>query len=467
MPIIKKLINQTAIYGISSVFGRLINVLLVPLYTYLFTQEEYGIVAEFYAYVAFVMIVATYGMETAFFRFSETYDKKKVHSTSLFSLLITSTLFLIGFWVFSERISSLIGYPNYTVYIKWIALIVFFDTLTVIPFARLREQQKAIPFAVIKTLNILTNISLNLIFIVWLNKIDIKYIFLSNLIASGVTLALLSFDYKNTFKHMDFDIWKRMIGFSFPLIFAGLAGMINETIDTIMLKHLLPKDIAIAHVGIYRACYKIPIFLMLFIQAFRLGAEPLFFKQAIQKNAKKTYANIMHFFVITSLFLVIAIIFYIDFVKYFIGEDFREGLHVVPILLFANLMFGLYYTHSIWYKITNNTQIGAFISITGALITIVLNYFLIPKIGYTGSAWATLTCYSSMLFISYLWSRKHYLIPYNFISLTFYFTITLLLFFINKHFTNDNMLYNTLLMVIFATIILLKEKNFFKKLNES
>lgn len=467
MSIIKKLINQTAIYGISSVFGRLINVLLVPLYTYLFTQEEYGMVAEFYAYIAFVMIIATYGMETAFFRFSQTHDKKKVHSTSLFSLLISSMLLLIVFWVFSEKISSLIGYLNYTLYIKWIALIIFFDTLTVIPFARLREQQKAIPFALIKTFNILTNISLNLIFIVWLNKTDIKYIFLSNLIASFFTLSLLIFDYKNTFKHIDFDVWKRMVKFSFPLIFVGLAGMINETIDTIMLKYLLPQDIAIAHVGIYRACYKIPVFLMLFIQAFRLGAEPLFFKQAIQKNAKKTYANIMHFFVITSLFLVITIIFYIDFIKYFIGEDFREGLHVVPILLFANLMFGLYYTHSIWYKVTSNTQIGAFISIIGAIITITLNYFLIPKIGYNGSAWATLICYSSMLFISYLWSRKHYLIPYNFISLTFYFTITLLLFFIHKHFTEGKMLYNTLLMVIFAAIILLKEKHFFKKLNEN
>ena len=440
---LKKLASQTAIYGLSSVVGRLLNYLLVPLYTRYFLPEEYGVVTELYAYVAFLVIILTYGIETAFFRFSQKENNRIVYSTSLISLLFSSLLFIILMFVFSENISSSIGYPNNQEYVKWFALIIGLDAISSISFAKLRALNKATRFALIRLVNIFINIGLNLFFIIYcpyaiennlqsLNfvnsvyspSVGVGYIFIANLFASAITILMLLPEMINSVWIFERNLWKKMMIYASPLLIAGLAGMTNETIDRILLKYLLPESSNISReIGLYGAFYKLSIIMILFIQTFRFAAEPFYFSQEREHNSRKIYADVMKYFIIVTSFIFLIVTTFYDFFINFLGSKYHDerGFLVVSVLLFANFFLGIYYNLSIWYKLTEKTRYGAYIAIFGASITIVLNILLIPVFGFVGCALATLICYSSMVLLSFYLSNKHFPIPYNYYRILMYF----------------------------------------------
>lgn len=430
---LKKLASQTAVYGLSSILGRLLNYLLVPLYTRVFSPEQYGVVTEMYAYVSFLIIILTYGMETAFFRFSQSNnDKEKVYSTSLISILSSSAVFVLLLSFFASPVANVIGYESKSNYIIWFAWIIGLDAISAIPFAKLREQKKAKTFAAYRLLNIFVNIFFNLFFIVYLPKayadtnnslhqlalsfynpeMGEGYVFISNLIASAFTLALLIPSVIKIKWTFDTVLWKEMMCYALPLLVAGLAGMTNETMDRILIKYLLPADISMVQLGIYGACYKVSILMTIFTQAFRFAAEPFFFAQEKESGSGKLYADVMKYFTIVGMVIFLGIMLFIDIVQQFVGEQYRIGIGVVPILLLANVFFGMFFNLSIWYKLSGQTKYGAALSIFGAALTIVLNIILIPRMGYMGAAWATLICYLSMLIASYIIGQKKHYIPY-------------------------------------------------------
>ncbi|MCX6258686.1 MAG: oligosaccharide flippase family protein [Bacteroidia bacterium] len=480
---IKQLAGQTVIYGMSSILGRFLNWLLVTLYTNIFLPAEYGIVTELYAYVTFLMIVMTYGMETGFFRFADSNEKmNRVYSTTIASLFTSSTIFIVLLWLFSHPIANIIRYPGHPEYVTWLALIVGLDSFTAIPFAKLRQQNRPIRFMVLKLVNIFINIAANLFFLLlcpWILKnhpgsfihlvyspsIGVGYIFISNLIASLATLLILAPDIFRNLKLSDTDLklLKEMLIYSLPLLVAGFAGMINETLDRILLKYLVadPHD-AMRQVGIYGANYKLSILLTMFIQAFRYAAEPFFFSHAKEKNSKDIYADVMRYFVIFGLLIFLGVMLYIDVVKYFIGTKYHEGLKVVPILLLANLCLGIYYNLAIWYKLNNMTKFGAYIAIFGAAITIVANILLIPVLGYVGSAWATFICYFLMMVVSYIYGRKYFPIDYKLKTIGEYFFTAMCIFvasILSRHAPGHiNLAINSLLMAGFVYQIVKNEK---------
>ncbi len=438
-----KLAGQTAVYGISGILGRILGYLLVPIYTRVFLPGDYGTVSVFYAYASFLAVVLTYGMETAFFRFNENEsDKERVFSTGVFSLTLTTLLFLVFVTLFEGRIAGWIQYPDHPEYVRWFAWFLCLDAMARIPFARLRAQNKAIRFVAINMANISLNFGLNMFFLVFCPYVlnhegwsflrplvekllvpgwGIEYIFISNLAASALTLLLLMPQFLQVRWRPDTALLKRMLVYAFPLLFAGLAGMVNETFDRLLLRYLLPPDISAAQVGIYSACYKISILMTIFIQAYKYAAEPFFFAAAKEKDARILYARIMDYFVIVVAFIFLATMVYLDdfVIRFLIGKEYREGRGVIPVLMMANLFLGIYYNLAIWYKLTSRTTWGAWLSVIGAVITLTLNFWWIPLgpghliYGYYGSAWATFICYGSMMVISYLVGQRYYTIRYD------------------------------------------------------
>ena len=478
---LKQLAGQTAIYGLSSIVGRLLNYLLVPLYTRYFIPAEYGVVTELYAYVAFLVIILTYGLETAFFRFSQKqYDKKLVYSTSLISLIVSSILFVILMISSQQSIANWLEYPQNPEYVMWFALIIGLDAISAISFAKLREQRQAARFALVRLVNIFINIGLNLFFIIYCPyalenglpttdfvnsvydpKVGVGYIFIANLFASGVTILMLLPEMIKSSWTFNTMLWKKMMWYAFPLLVAGLAGMTNETIDRILLKQLLPVGVdKMAAIGVYGAFYKISIIMILFIQTFRFAAEPFFFSQEKQHNSRKTYADVLKYFTILASLIFLSVMLYLDVVKHFIGSSFhsKEGIEIVPILLMANLFLGIYYNLSIWYKLTEKTGYGAILAIFGAVITLILNVILIPKIGFIGSAWATLFCYFSMMIASLLIGRKHYAIPYDLKRVFTYIFLSFALYKISVYF-ETSMLINTVYLFVFIIAVFVLEKS--------
>ena len=478
---LKQLAGQTAIYGLSSIVGRLLNYLLVPLYTRYFIPAEYGVVTELYAYVAFLVIILTYGLETAFFRFSQKqYDKKLVYSTSLISLIVSSILFVVLMISSQQSIANWLEYPQNPEYIIWFALIIGLDAISAISFAKLREQRQAARFALVRLVNIFINIGLNLFFIIYCPyalenglpttdfvnsvydpKVGVGYIFIANLFASVVTILMLLPEMTKSSWTFNTMLWKKMMWYAFPLLVAGLAGMTNETIDRILLKQLLPVGVdKMAAIGVYGAFYKISIIMILFIQTFRFAAEPFFFSQEKQHNSRKTYADVLKYFTILASLIFLSVMLYLDVVKHFIGSSFhsKEGIEIVPILLMANLFLGIYYNLSIWYKLTEKTGYGAILAIFGAVITLILNIILIPKIGFIGSAWATLFCYFSMMIASFLIGRKHYAIPYDLKRVFTYIFLSFALYKISVYF-ETSMLINTVYLFVFIIAVFVLEKS--------
>ncbi len=432
---IRRLAEQTAIYGLSNIIGRVINFLLVPLYTRVFLPGEYGVVTEMYVYVAFLLIVLTYGMETALFRFSEAEPDRKdtVFSTSLFAVLTSSALFIFFVILFRQPIAEAMRYPDNVEYIVLLGSIVGLDALAAIPYARLRALNRPWRFAATRLTGIGVNIGLVLFFLLlcpWLldhgpgwatpliqkvydPDIGVGYVFIANLAATVITLLMLVPVMRTASPVMDRALLKSMLIYALPLLVAGMAGWVNEALDKLLLKYMLPENIALQQVGIYGAVYKLAMMMTIFIQAFRFSAEPFFFAQASQKNARELFAKVMNYFVIACLIIFLGIMLYMDIVKHFIGPRFHEGLSVVPVLLLANMFLGIYWNLSIWYKLTSKTLFGAGFAIAGALITIVLNIWWIPHFGYHGSAWATLVCYFSLACLSFFFGRKRYRIPYQ------------------------------------------------------
>jgi O-antigen/teichoic acid export membrane protein len=450
---IKKLAGQTAIYGVSTIMGRLLNYLLVPIYTNYFLTHEFGVITELYSYVAILIVILTHGMETAFFRFSEQSinEKKTIFGTSLISVFSLAVLFVFTTSIFSQDIAEIMRYPQNPEYVLWFGIIIGLDALMSIPFARLRAENRPVKFAFIKLTGIGVNIALVVFFVVtcpWLIEngsekvaawiltfydpaMGVGYVFISNLVASSITgLMLLPVIFRSKITY-SFSIWKNMLRYALPLLIAGLAGIINEALDKILLKYLLPEDIAMSHLGIYGACYKVSVLMILFIQAFRFAAEPFFFAEYKNENAKLLYARVMKVFVVTCLFIFLGIMLYMDIIQYFIGKNFREGLDVVPILLISHIFLGIYFNLSIWYKLTGQTRFGAYIAVIGAFITIMLNVMFIPVIGYYASAWAHLFCNMLMTAISWYWGRSRFHVAYDIPRIALFIAAALVLFWIH------------------------------------
>ena len=445
-----------------------------------FYQEDYGVVTQLYALVAFFNILFTYGLETAFFRFMQTEKgSSKVYSTGLLSIIFSSALFTLLIIVFSGPLSGLIlsGSAIDAYYIKMFAGILACDAITAIPFAKLRQENKAKKFAVLRLINIGINIGLNFFFLVvcpmllkndsfsWVSNIydptiGVGYVFIINLVASVITLLLLLPEMKIPQLNFDSTLWKHMIVYAFPLMIAGFAGMINETFDRVLIPMLIEnKSDAMSQLGIYGACYKLSIIMTLFIQTFRYAAEPFFFSHSTKENPQIVYANVMKYFIIVCSFIFLGVMLYIDIIKFLIGPDFRSGMAVVPILLMANLFLGIFYNLSIWYKLTSKTRWGAWLSVFGAVITLIFNFWLIPVLGYMGAAWATLICYGSMMLASYFIGQKHYPIPYNLRSFFFYIILALILWqassFITQWLsfsTNQTLLINSIFLMLFVSL---------------
>lgn len=434
MNLLKKLAGQTAVYGLSSVIARILNFLLVPFYTRVFVDTaEYGIVNELYAYFAFFIIVLTYGMETAFFRFtSRRDDKDLVFSTALVSIISTSVLFVIFIGFFYPMIAGIIGYSENRSFILILGLVVAADAIATIPFARLRYHDKALRFALIKLFNICTNIFFNLLFLVFLPHIvdngyqsgfidliyhpefRVGYVFVSNLIASLLTLTFFIKEICYTSFGFSLKLLKSMLSYALPLLIAGLAGTANEVIDRIMLKFRLPETFnPLEQIGIYGANIKIAVLMTLFIQMFRYAAEPFFFSNEKSKGHLIMYAEILKYFTICGVLIFLFISLNLDFFKLIIGAQYRSGIHIVPIVLLGNLMLGIYYNISVWYKLRELTFFGALFAVCGAIVTVSVNYIFIPYFGYVASAWGHLLAYSVMVILVYLTGRYYYPVPYD------------------------------------------------------
>jgi O-antigen/teichoic acid export membrane protein len=471
MGTVKQLAGQTAIYGLSSILGRLLNYLLVPLHTEYFAPSEYGIVSEFYAYVAFFVVLLMFGMETTFFRFiNKTGDKEKVFNQAFSIVLSINIIFLIVTLISAQPIANWLGYPEHKNYVIWFAFVLVFDATSSLFLAKLRFENKAKRFAIVQLSSIGVNVVLNVFFIFVLLPIypqfGIGFIFLANLFSSLIKPILL-LDYIKQFKFIfDKALAKAMVIFATPLLIASFAGIINETFDRIMIKKLLldkGKIYAQAQVGIYSANYKLSILITLFIQAFRYAAEPFFFAQEANKNKVKIYSKVMTYFVMTVSLMFLVISLNLDIFKWFIpNKAYWEGLKIVPILLLANVFLGIYYNQSIWYKLADKTRFGAYIAIIGAVITICLNYILIPKLGYLGAAWTTLTCYFIMMLLSHYYGQKHYPIKYNLRKVGFFLISAITLFFIGKFLTFNNfwltLIVHNILVLIYIGFIFLIEK---------
>ena len=443
----KKLAGDTAIYGMSSIVGRFLNWWLMPLYVNLFAPEEYGIVTNLYAYVAFFMVFLTYGMETGFFRFaSKNSDSEKVYSTSLVALFFSSLLFLVLIILFKNPLAKLIQYPEHPEYILWFGFILAIDAFTAIPFARLRLNNRPVKFAVVRMINIGFNIAFNLFFLllcpkliesnpdsimrfVYSPQIGVGYVFVSNLLASVVTLLLLLPEIFKFSFYFDKALLQKMLGYSFPILIVGMSGILIQQIDKILIPFLIPEDeFPMKQLGIYGAAVKIAVLMNMFIQAFRYAFEPFFFSQAESKNDKNIYAEIMKYFVIFGLLIFLGMMLYIDVIRLIIPLEYEEGFSIVPVIMLANLFFGIYFTLSLWYKLTDMTRYGAYISVFGAVITITLNFILIPQFGYKGSAAALLTAFFIMMVISYFLGQKYYPIPYNLKRIGTYFLVAVVIY---------------------------------------
>lgn len=484
MGIIKKLASQTAIYGLSSIFGRFLNYLLVPLYTYYFSAEEYGVVSEFYAYAGFFAVVLIFGFDTGYFRFrdKDNVGKDKTYSTALwFILLINLSFFAVILWI-NPWLSSLLNYADHPEYVLCFSLILIMDAIAAIPFARLRAEDKAFRFAGIKIIEILITVGLSLFFIKfcpklladnrypWIAKlynpaIGVGYIFIANLIASVCKFLILIPQLLGLRWGFDKALFPQMLRYSLPMVIIGFAGIINEMLDRVLLKQLLPYDLLtnMKMLGIYGACYKLSILMTLFIQAFRFAAEPFFFAYASNTDSKLIYAKVLRYFVIFCVFIFLLVTLFIDFFKYFVGPEFRSGLDVVPVLLLANLFLGIYVNLSIWYKLTDRTLIGAAVSLCAAALTIYLNIKWIPIYGYTGSAWAHLIGYGGMAFVSYVLGQIYYPVKYDVLRVLAYIGLGLGLYQANLHLQTfiswpQGVLAGALLMLYLLTATLFEKR---------
>ena len=476
MGLYKSLFKQTAIYGLATVLPRMLSFLLVRLYTGILPTAEYGEVSIVLSWMVFFNVILSYGMETAFFRFySAETDKENVIATSTISIFWSSILFLFGALIFRNTLASWahvdVQYITFTI---WILVL---DALVIIPFSKLRANKRPMMYAIIKIGNVVVNLALNLYFLLVLPKIyadspdsflgnmyidnfEIGYIFVSNLLASLLTFVVLSPNYVSLKRNFDVVLWKKMMRYGLPILIAGIAFAVNEHFDKILLGYWLPNNIAKSEVGAYSACYKLGLFMVLFATAFRLGIEPFFFSHSSNENAPQTYAMITKYFVIFGSLILLGVIVFADILKLLLldNESYWEAMKVVPLIILANFFLGIYNNLSVWYKLTDKTIIGAYISIVGALLTLLLNYVLIPTFSYYGSAIATISAYGSMMLISYILGKKHYPIPYDMEKIGSYLGISILFSVISFYGFRENYFVGIPLLLAFLYFIYHNEK---------
>lgn len=482
-----QLFKQTFIYGIATVFPRIISVLLVRIHTdksVISEVSEFGNLSLIFSYIILFNVILSYGLETSFFRFYNLEkNKNDVVNTSSVSLIFTTIIFVALFGIFKSNISLLTGID--TGYLSIIVWILAFDVLTVIPFAYLRLKGKAIKYSYIKIANVLVYFSLNIFLLIFLKDLandntflrkiyienfEVSYIFIANLFASLTSLLLLIPFYFKINYRANFRLLKKMLFYAFPILISGLAFTINETFDKILLDFLLPESIAKTEIGMYSACYKLAVFMTLFSVAYKLAVEPFFFSEAEKSNPKKNYALVLETYVIIGSSILVLVVVSLDLLKVvFIGDqEYWKAMKIVPIILLANFCLGIYQNLSVWYKVTDRTRFGAYISIVGALFTLIINIILIPIYGYLGSAFATLVAYLTMSVLSYFMGQKYYPIPYNNFKILFYISVAVFLSYVSFYIFRNNLIVGITCVLIMNLVIYINEKsriyNFLKAL---
>ncbi len=471
MSTVKRLATDTAAYGVSSILARLINFLFGFLIIKYISQAEFGTFTNFYAYAGFILVVLTHGMETAFFRFvNKEESKEKAFSTAFYSILFVVILFILLGYVFQQSIGDYVKEP--TLYVRFFVWMMAFDTLAAIPFASLRKQGRPVAFATLKVMNILLFIVFNILFFMILPRLSyslpfskVSHIFIANILASIITFLFLLKQLKQLRFTLDVSLYKKMLWYAMPIMLVGFAGMINEVLDRIIMTRLLPGSVIENKIqlGIYGFNYKFAMLVTMFLQAYRFAAEPLFFKHAEKSDSKTILATTMKYYTICVCFIFLSIVLFLPLIQYLFilyspkSAAYFVGADIIPILLLANICLGIYFNISTWYKVTDKTYVGAIISIIGAIITIVMNVILVPRIGYFGAAWATLACYVSMVIIGYVTEQKYYPIPYDYKRILFYLFFALGLFLVLKYAifpVKLTLLLNTLIGLFFLCVYL-------------
>ena len=481
----RKFAGQTAIYGLSTIVQRLLSSILTPLYTKAYLPKVYSIFSTMFSYASIIQAILAFGMETTFFRYLNKYTDKKqqVYNNGFWSVLVITAFFLLLTLPFTSTIAGWIKIGDDTpardfeIYIKYFIGILVIDAWCVIPFAKLRADGRPFRYATIKMVNVIITVILNVIFIFgipylirhhlgswqwfsqWYKQGWVGYVFISNLIASIITLIMLLPELKKISFELDVMMFKEMLLYSWPMLVANLSYIVNENLDKILLGKLLPMSISEHEVGVYSACARLSIFLSLFNQAFRMGAEPFFFSNAKNKNANQTYARIMDYFVIMMCIMFVAVIANIEILKHYVNNRaFWVGLDVVPPLLFGYVCLGIYMNLSVWYKLSDQTKYGLYISGIGAILTIIINVIFIPRYSYMASAWASLIAYASMMVLSYVWGQKNYPIPYNLKKNLAYIVASIVIVILSFVTFKRNLLVGNLLFIMFALVALLSER---------
>ncbi|MCQ2119323.1 MAG: oligosaccharide flippase family protein [Bacteroidales bacterium] len=475
---LNNLVKDTAIYGLSSIIGRFLNYLLVPIYTYVIKASTggYGVVTNMYAYTGLFLVILTYGMETTFFRFANKSeeDPEKVYSTILKTVLTTSLLFVGLVMAFISPISSFLGYPDHPEYIWPMAATVALDAFQSIPFAYLRFKKRPIKFAAFKLIFIGLNICLNLLYFVLLPKLELNpfgiydqgiqvaYVFYINLVCTGFITFLFWKEYEGFCHGFDWSLLKKMFSYSWPILVLGVAGVLNQTASQIIYPYVKPGAEGVAELGIYGACIKIAMIMAMITQAFRYAYEPFVFGSSKQKDSNEMYAKAMKYFIIFTLLAFLCVVGYIDLLKYIIGEGYREGLKVVPIVMAAEIMMGIYFNLSFWYKLIDQTLWGALFSGIGCLMLFAVNFIFIPKFGYMACAWAGVAGYGTAMLLSYFVGQKKYPIDYPLKDIAIYVAATAVLF-AGIKFSSANLgtvlsiMVNTVLILAFCALIVKRD----------
>ena len=490
---IKALAGQTVIYGLGTIVPRLLNYLLTPFYVRVFVSGEYGQISELYAWIALLLAILTFGMETTFFRFSQKEDSGKVFNNAETIVLLITAIFLILYGFFYKSFAELIHYEFNTHYVLLLGIIVAIDAAAAIPFAMLRKENKAGRFSLIKTLNVLTNIFFNILFLVIIPEKSMMiaerifgeqtslliWVLISNILASLLNLILLSPQLSRLRISLDKELIVPMLKYSFPILLISLVGMVNEVADKILIKYLVTipdettlammnitgEEYAMQQLGIYSANFKLGVLMTIFIQMFRFASEPFFFGHAKDRNAPTLYAKVMTYFVIFCLLIFLGVMFYMDILQHFVGRngsDYREGLRIVPIILIANMFYGIVFNLSIWFKLSDKTYYGTIIAVIGSIVTLLCFFILIPRIGYMGAAIAHLACYTVMMSVSYFWGQRIMPIPYQIGRITIYCIVAAILFFVSTLTSEMSTLLklslNTMMILMFLGIVFIMER---------
>ena len=463
---LKSLAKETAIYGVSSIVGRFLNYLLVPVYTIALPASSggYGVVTNIYAWVALMLVLLTCGMETGFFRFANKGqdDPMRVYSTTLLSVSIGSVVFVVLGLLFLEPIAGWLEYGEHPWYIGMMMIVVAMDAIQSIPFAYLRYKKRPIKFAALKLLFIFLNIALNLFYYVVLKGNDVGYAFLFNLVCTSVVMLCMIPELRGFTYVLDRELLKRMLRYSLPLVILGVAGILNQVADKIIFPFVYPDEAeATVQLGIYGAASKIAMIMAMFTQAFRFAYEPFVFGKSKEKDSREMYAQAMKFFIIFTLLAFLAVMFYLDILRHIIGHDYWDGLRVVPIVMAGEIFMGIYFNLSFWYKLIDETRWGAYFSLTGCTILILMNIFLIPKYGYIACAWAGFTGYGVAMLLSYFVGQKKYPIQYDLKAIGMYVLLAAVLYLAAEYVPIDNiylrMAYRTVLLILFIAYVVKRD----------